>query len=83
MNPLKSNQNNKLLEPIVFFDGPPSDYTKNMGVNQNRNENGIMSLIRETIGRIKSIELEYQFPRALNIKTSFSQGDYYGRNYQF
>lgn len=82
MNHLKSNQD-KLLEPIIFFDDPPADYTKNMGVNQNQNGFGVMSLIRETINRLKSIELNYQFPRDLSIKTSFSQGDYYGRNYQF
>lgn len=81
MNHLISNQD-KLLEPIIFFDGPPSDYVKKTD-NQNLNGFGIVSLIRDTVSRLKSIELNYQFPRELNIKTSFSQGDYYGRNYQF
>lgn len=81
MNHLKSNQD-KLLEPIIFFDGPPADYMKNVS-NRDLNGFGIVSLIRDTVNRLKSIELNYQFPRDLSIKTSFSQGDYYGRNYQF
>ena len=79
MNRLKSNQ--ELLEPIIFFDNPPKDYVKYVDKNQGK-ESNIFGLVKETIRRIKSIELNYNFPRDLNIKTSFKE-DYYGRNYQF
>lgn len=79
MNRLKSNQ--ELLEPIIFFDDPPKDYIKRIDENQDK-ESTIFGLVKETIRRIKSIEFNYEFPRNLNIKTSFKE-DYYGRNYQF
>lgn len=79
MNRLKSNQ--ELLEPIIFFDDPPKDYIKHIDENQDK-ESTIFGLVKETIRRIKSIELNYNFPRDLSIKTSFKE-DYYGRNYQF
>ena len=79
MNRLKSNQ--ELLEPIIFFDDPPKDYIKYIDGNQDK-ESTLFGLVKETIRRIKSIELNYNFPRDLSIKTSFKE-DYYGRNYQF
>lgn len=79
MNHLKSNQ--KLLEPIIFFDDPPEDYINYINENQDK-ESTIIGLVKDAIRRIKNIELNYKFPRDLSIKTSFKE-DYYGRNYQF